>query len=47
MIKKQIGKDGMIIGHETIYKNDQIAVHSIMGPLLRKILVWHYNGGKT
>ncbi len=49
MIKKQIEKDGMIIGHETIYKNDQNEIHRVIGPAVKKNIlgVWHYEWWKN
>jgi len=49
MIKKQIEKDGMIIGHEIIYKNDQNEIHRVIGPAVKKNIlgVWHYEWWKN
>lgn len=49
MIKNQIEKDGMIIGHETIYKNDQNEIHRVIEPAVKKNIlgVWHYEWWKN
>lgn len=49
MIKKQIEKDGMVIGFETIYTNEQNEIHRVIGPAIKKNIlgVWHYEWWKN